>query len=195
MIPMRTRIIAPAILALIVSFGIVATTAAAQQPQPSLRVASVEVSEVGHTQSTVKFEALVEIENPAETDFDGIARIDYQIDAGEPSLVYIVNDLAVDDVARFQFRFELPPGQRQLGILIGDILHTTDIHVTGSDLDLTITEQRVKRGGIVELDYKIENIGDRKRRYRQSPRAMGESRRRQHRRRRFRLTLRYPRQW
>lgn len=157
---MRIRIIAPAIVALIVSFGIVAT-ASAQQPQPLLRVASVEVSEVGQTQSTVKFEALVEIENAGETDFDGIVRIDYQVDGGEPSLVYIVNELAVEEVVRFQFKFELPPGQRRLDILIGDTVHTTDIGVTGSDLDLAITEQRVKRGGIVELDYKIENIGDR----------------------------------
>ncbi len=157
---MRIRIIAPAIVALLLSFGIVAT-ASAQQPQALLRVASVEVSEIGQTQSTVKFKAVVEIENAGKTDFDQTVRVDYQVDGGEPSLVFIVNELAAEEIARFQFRFELTPGQRQLGIVIGDIVHMTNIRVTGSDLDLEITDQRVKRGGIVELDYKIENIGDR----------------------------------
>ena len=157
---MRIRIIAPAIVALLATFGIVAT-ASAQQPQALLRIASVEVSEIGQTQSTVKFEALVEIENAGETDFDGITRVDYRVDGGEPSLVYIVNELAAEQIVRFQFRFELTPGERQLDILLGDDTHTTDIRVTGSDLNLTITDQKVKRGGIVELDYKIENIGDR----------------------------------
>ena len=191
---MRIRIIAPAIVALIVSFGVVAS-ASAQQPQASLRVASVEVSEVGQTQSTVKFEALVEIENAGETDFDGITRVDYQVDGGEPSLVYIVNELAVEEVVRFQFKFELAPGQRRLDILIGDTVHTTDIRVTGSDLDLAITEQRVKRGGIVELDYKIENIGDRDADTVNLHGTMGESRRRQCWRCRFRIAVRHPRRW
>ena len=158
---MRIRIIAPAIVvALLATFGIVAT-ASAQQPQALLRISSVEVSEIGQTQSTVKFEALVEIENTGETDFDGITRVDYRLDGGEPSLVYIVNELAAEEIVRFQFRFELAPGERQLDILLGEETHTTDIRVTGSDLNLTITGQKVKRGGIVELDYKIENIGDR----------------------------------
>lgn len=157
---MRIRIIVSTVAALLLSFGIVAT-ASAQQPQALLRVASVEVSEVGQTRSAVKFEALVEIENAGETDFDGIARVDYRVDGGEPSLVYIVNELAAEAIVRFQFRFELAPGQRRIDVLIGDTVHMTEIRVAGSDLDLAITDRKVKRGGIVELDYKIENIGDR----------------------------------
>lgn len=156
---MQIRIVASTVVALLISLGIVETVSA-QQPQALLRVASVEVNEVEQTQSAVKFEALVEIENAGEADFDGIARVDYQVDDGESSLVYIVNTLALGNVVRFQFRFELEPGQRQLEILLGDAVYTTHIYVAGSDLDLGIIELNIKRGGIVELDYKVENIGD-----------------------------------
>ena len=157
---MRVRIIAAMVAAVLVSFGIV-VTASAQQPQALLRVASVEVSEVGQTLSAVKFEGIVEIENAGDSDFDGIARVDYQVDGGDPNLVYIVNELAVDESVRFQFRFELSPGERRLDVLVGDTVHTTEIEVTGSDLSLAITDRRVKAGGIVELDYQIENLSER----------------------------------
>ena len=157
---MWVRIIASVLATLLISLGIVAT-ASAQQAQSILRVASVEVSEIGQTQSLVKFEALVEIENVGEVDFDGIARVDIRVDDRELDLFYIVNDLAVEDVARFKFRFETAPGDRRLVILIGESVHTTDVRVSGSDLDLAVTGQRVKGGGIVEFDYDVGNVGER----------------------------------
>ena len=162
---MRLRIIASTVAALLVSFGLgsfgIVTSASAQQPQSVLLIASVEVSEVGQTQSTVKYEALIEIENAGEAEFHESARVDYRVDYGELSLVYVVHQLEAGDVARFKFRFEVEPGERQLDILLGDETHTTDIRVTASDLDLTVTGQRVKRGGIVEIDYNVANSGDR----------------------------------
>ena len=162
---MQIRIIASTVAALLVSFALgsfgIVPSASAQQPQSVLRIASVGVSEVGQTQSTVKYEALVEIENVGYAEFHESARVDYRVGDEVSSLVYVVHQLDAGDVARFKFRFEVAPGERQLDILLGDETHTTDIRVTGSDLDLTVTGQRVKRGGIVEIDYNLANSGDR----------------------------------
>ena len=157
---MRIRIIASTVAMLLVAFGIV-TSASAQQPRSFLRVVGVEVNEAGQTQSAVKYEALVEIENAGEAEFHEVARVEYRVDAGESSLVYVLHQLGAGDVARFKFGFEVEPGERRLDVLLGDETHTTDIRVTGADLDLTITGQRVKRGDIVEIDYNLANSGDR----------------------------------
>ncbi len=157
---MKSRISALAIAALLASFGVFSTIAA-QDDAHDLQIAGVEVSEVGETSSVVRYEALVEVVNASEDDFDGVARIDYQIDGGEESIAYIVTELAAGQTARFTFRFDLAPGNRTLGVLIGETAYEKEIHVTAADLNVSISNERLMRGGIVELDFSVANSGGR----------------------------------
>ncbi len=157
---MKLRVGALAAVTLLASFGLV-TAVAAQDDAHDLRVSRVDVTEIGHTSSVVRYEALVEVVNEGDADFDGIAKVDYQIDGGDRSLVYIITELASGDTARFTFRFDLAPGDRTLSVLIGDAAHQQQITVTAADLNVAITGEQLLRGGMVELEFNVWNNGDR----------------------------------
>ena len=160
MIRMKLRIGALTAVTLLASFGLF-TTVAAQDDAHGLRVSRVDVSEVGQTSSAVRYEALVEVVNDGDADFDSIAKIDYQIDGGDRSLVYIITELASGDTARFTFRFDLAPGDHTLSVLIGDAAHQQQITATAADLNVAITGEQLMRGGMFELQFNVGNGGDR----------------------------------
>ena len=157
-------------IAVIVSLGLLvgvlvsfsgASAVEAQGPQAVLRVSDVVVTEVAEMTTTVQYLALVTVENASDGDFEGAQRIDYQIDDGERTLVYVVTKLAAGGDLGFTFRFELPPGDRTLEMLLGEAAHETGIHVAAADLSLTVDDQRVMTGGFVEFDVNATNEGDR----------------------------------
>ena len=137
------------------------SSASAQSAETGLTISDVLLTEVGETPTSVTYEALVSVENRGNTDFDSIQRIEYRLDTGEQGLVYIVTELAAADILRFTFRLDLMPGDRVVSLIAGDSIHETQIQVTGSDIAIEITEQRVAKGGVVELDIKATNIGTR----------------------------------
>ncbi len=157
-------------IAVIVSFGLflgalasigVASGVSAQVPPAVLRISDVEVTEVAETSTTVRYEALVTVENAGDEDFDGTQRIEYQLDGSGRTLVYIVTELAVGEELRFTFRFELAPGDRTLDMMVGDTVHKTEIHVAAADLSLAVGDRRIATAGIVEFDVNVINEGDR----------------------------------
>ena len=155
---LRILVIAFAIAAVV--FGVVGS-AHAQESEHDLRVASVNLTETGETESTVKYEASVEIENAGAIDFDGVVRVDYQIDDGAGQIVYVITELGAGASTLFRFRFELTPGDHTLGIVLGEVVHETDVHVTAADLRVVATGERLVPGGKVEVDLGVSNVGDR----------------------------------
>ena len=149
------------LFAIVVASLVVASKANAEGPNDALRVTNVELTEIGETGSTVKYEASVEILNEDSADFDGVARVDYQIDGGSRNIVWVITELGAGEALRFNFTFELSPGDRKVGILIGDTAYQTEVHVTAADLEVQLSGQRIVRGGIVELDLQITNRGER----------------------------------
>ena len=149
------------LFAIVVASLVVASKANAEGPNDALRVTNVELTEIGETGSTVKYEASVEILNEASEDFDGVARVDYQIDGGSRNIVWVITELGAGEALRFTFTFELSPGDRKVGILIGDTAYQTEVHVTAADLEVQLSGERIVRGGIVELDLQITNRGER----------------------------------
>ncbi len=147
-------------LVALASFG-VASGVNAQGPEAVLRVSDVEVTEIAELSTTVRYEALVTVENVGGGDFAGTQRIEYQLDSGERTLVYIVTELAAGEDLRFTFRFELPPGDQTLELMVGETSHETEIHVAAVDLSLTVGDRRVVTGGFVEFDVNVTNEGDR----------------------------------
>ena len=102
-------------IAVIVSLGLLvgvlvsfsgASAVEAQGPQAVLRVSDVVVTEVAEMTTTVRYLALVTVENAGDGDFEGAQRIDYQIDDGQRTLVYVVTKLAAGGDLGFTFRFE-----------------------------------------------------------------------------------------
>ena len=147
-------------LVALASFG-VASGVNAQGPEAVLRVSDVEVTEIAEMSTMVRYEALVTVENSGDGYFEGTQRIEYQLDDGERSLVYIVTELAAGEDLRFTFRFELAPGDRTLEMTVGETVHETEIHVAAVDLSLAVGDRRVVTGGIVEFDVNVTNEGDR----------------------------------
>ena len=160
MIRMVIRLLVLVFAVVVASVGVV-SSADAQDPNDDLRVTGVEVTEIGESGSTVRYEAAVEVLNEGSADFDGVARVDYQIDGGVRNIVWVITELAAGDALRFTFRFELSPGDHKVGIVIGDVAFETAVHVTVADLAVELTDQREVRGGKVELDLQITNRGER----------------------------------
>ena len=133
----------------------------AQDSEHGLRVVDVDVTEVGESAWAVKYEASVEILNDGAIDFDGVARVDYQVDDDASQIVYVITELGAGESTLFRFRFELTPGEHTLGILLDGSSHETDIYVTAADLQVTLTGKRLMPGGKVALDLEVANVGDR----------------------------------
>ena len=157
---MVVRLLVLVFAVVVASVGVV-SSADAQDPNDDLRVTGVEVTEIGESGSTVRYEAAVEVLNEGSADFDGVARVDYQIDGGVRNIVWVITELAAGDALRFTFRFELLPGDHTVGIVIGDVAFETAVNVTVADLAVELTDQREVRGGKVELDLQITNRGER----------------------------------
>lgn len=157
---MSLRILAIAFAVVAVVFG-VAGRANAQDSEHGLRVVDVDVTEVGESAWAVKYEASVEILNDGAVDFDGVARVDYQVDDDPSQIVYVITELGAGESTLFRFRFELMPGDHLLGIVIGEVVHETEVYVAAGDLQVALTGERVVPGGKVELDIDVSNVGDR----------------------------------
>ena len=157
---MRSRIAVAVLAGLSVALGF-AQIAEAQEPQHSLDVTDVSIIEIGEDRSAVTYKALVTVENTGNADFAGARRVDYQVDGGEKTLVYMVTDLTAGEQAKFTFKLELEPGERTVAVLIGDTAYETSVRVSAVDLAVEVKDQRVVKGGVVELDVEVVNSGER----------------------------------
>ncbi len=135
--------------------------ASAQGSENGLRVVGVTLEEVGETNTLVKYEVRVDIENDGVSDFDGAARVDYKVDGGASEIVYVITELDAGASTYFTFTLELTPGDHTLGIVLGDAVQETNVYVSAADLTIRVADERVVQGGIVELDLEITNQGDR----------------------------------
>lgn len=157
---MSVRIFFISLAVVVVLFGI-AGNASAQVSEHDLRVSNVTLTEVGETKATVKYEVRVDVTNDGSTDFDGVARVDYQVDGGASEIVYVITELEAGASTFFRFVLELTPGDHRLGIVLGDVIHETDVYVSSADLTIHVVGERVVKGGKVELDLELTNQGDR----------------------------------
>lgn len=157
---MSVRILAIALVVAAVLFG-GANRASAQNSEHGLRVVDVTLAEVGETKASVKYEVRVDITNDGSNDFDGVARVDYQIDGGANELVYVITDLDAGASVFFTFMLDLAPGDHRLGIVLDDAVHETNVYVSAADLTIRVVGERVVTGGIVELDLEVTNQGGR----------------------------------
>ena len=157
---MSVRILAITLIVAAVVFG-VASRANAQGEAHDLRVVDVTLTEVGETKASVKYEVRVDATNEGSNDFDGVARVDYQVDGGISEIVYVITDLDAGASIFFTFMLELGPGDHQLGIVLDDAVHETKVHVSSADLTVNVVGERVVTGGMVELDLEVTNRGDR----------------------------------
>ena len=160
MIRMSMRITFVAFAVLIAAI-FVGDRIAAQGVGHQLQVVRADFIEVSETSSAVQYEGLIEVVNTGSTDFDGVSRIDYRIDDGDPILVYVLTGLKSGESQKVTFRFELEPGERRVSVSVGDSVLETDIQVTAADLNVGIVSDRVLVGGIVELDVLVSNLGGR----------------------------------
>ncbi len=160
MMRVAVRVSASILIALAVSIAIV-DRINAQEQWHSLRVASVEITEVSQTTSEVRYEAAVRVLNSGTADFDAIQRVDYQIDDGPSELAYVITKISAGQGVRFTFQFDLTPGRHELRIIIGGSVYETHVDVSAADLTIEIASDRVIQGGIVELDLEIVNRGNR----------------------------------
>ena len=157
---MRSRIAVSVLAGLFFALWF-AGLADAQESVHLFNVTDVSIIEISENRSTVTYEALVTVENTSDTDFRGAQRVDYQVDGGEKTLVYVVIDLAAGQQAKFTFRFKLEPGEHTVAVLIGDTAYETSVSVSAVDLAVGVKDQRVVKGGTVELDVEIMNRGER----------------------------------
>ena len=157
---MRSRIAVAVLAGLSIALGLV-QVADAQESTHLLNVTEVSIIEVGEDRSAVTYKALVTVQNSGNADFAGATRVDYQVDDGERTLVYVVTDLAAGEQAKFTFRLKLEPGDRTVSVLIGDTAYETSVSVSAVDLAIDLKEQRVVKGGAVELDVEVINSGER----------------------------------
>ena len=157
---MRSRIAVSVLAGLFFALGF-AGLVDAQESVHLFNVTDVSIIEISENRSTVTYEALVTVENTSDTDFAGARRVDYQVDGGEKTLVYVVIDLAAGQQAKFTFRFKLEPGERTVAVLIGDTAYETSVSVSAVDLAVGFKDQRVVKGGTVELDVEVMNSGER----------------------------------
>ena len=99
--------------------------ASAQGSENDLRVVGVTLVEVGETNTLVKYEVRVDIENDGTSDFDGAARVDYKVDGGASEIVFVITELDAGASTYFTFTLELTPGDHTLGIVLGDAVQET----------------------------------------------------------------------
>ena len=157
---MSVRILAITLAVAAVMLG-VTDKASAQESVHDLRVVDVTLSEVGETKAAIKYEVRVDVTNDGSNDFDGVARVDYQVDGGVSEIVYVITDLDAGASIFFTFVLELAPGDHRLGIILDDEAHETKVHVSSADLTIHVVGERVVTGGVVELDLEVANQGDR----------------------------------
>ena len=161
---MRSRVVS-SVLVGVVSGVLVAlgwtSVVEAQDSDDLIRVTDVVIMEVGEEKSVVLYEALVMVGNAGDVDFVGTQRIDLQVDGGDRELVYVVSGLDAGGQKQFKFRFELEPGERIVGLLVGDVAHETRVSVSAADLSVRVNAQHVVRGGFVEFDVGVDNEGER----------------------------------
>ena len=147
------------VLAICVAFLVDNPNVAAQSSVSGLHVSRFETTQTGVVAETASYRGAVTITNAGDTDFAGVARVDYQIDGGEKQLVYIVTSLAAGASTTITFNFELTPGDHTVAALIGESLLSVDISVYSADVAVEIEAHRLKRGKIVEFDLIVSNHG------------------------------------
>ena len=160
---MRSRVAISVLIGLVgvlVGFGWTGVVSA-KNSGDLLHVTDVVIMEVSESRTVVRYEALVTVENMGDVDFVGTQRIDYQVDGGERKLVYVVSELAKGEQRQFKFRFELEPGERTVGLLVGEVAHETSVTVLAADLSVRVNAEHVVRGGFYEFDVGVDNSGGR----------------------------------
>ena len=136
-------------------------SALAQTPVYDLSVSDVVLTEVDETPDLVIYEALATVKNRGSSDFDGIQRIEYNLDTGETGLVYVLTQLSAGDELRFTFRLGLMPGDRIVSVIAGQSRHESQVRVGSADISIEVTGKRVVEVGIVEFDLRVSNVGNR----------------------------------
>ena len=100
------------------------------------------------------------VQNVGNADFEASERLDYRINDEDPSIVAILTELAQGQSKNFTFNFDLPPGDHEISVILGESQTSDTITVEGADLALEVVDHRLKRGGEVEFDLEIANHGE-----------------------------------
>ncbi len=161
---MRSRVFRSLLVGVAVSVLVglgYAGVVAGQGTSGSIQVVDVVVTKVGEEPSVVLYEALVTVRNVGDADFSGAQRVEYQVDGGDKELVYVVSGLGPGAEKQFKFRLGLVPGERTVGVLIGDHAHETSVTVSAADLSVNVNAHHVIRGGFVGFDIGVVNDGER----------------------------------